>query len=60
MFHGYAHYRAEAAKFRSMATDSDAETARSLLMLAKEYDAEASRLEYAPEPPVRPPMRKPE
>jgi len=45
MIHGYVYYRAEAAKFRSMAKDCDTETARSLLMLANDYEAEAKRLE---------------
>lgn len=47
MIHGYVYYRNEAAKFRSLAKDCDTETARSLLMLAKEYEAEAKRLEDA-------------
>jgi hypothetical protein len=55
MIHGYVYYRTEAAKFRSMARDCDAETARSLLLLANDYEAEARRLEQAPEATMKVP-----
>ena len=44
-----AYYRAQAAKCRALAPHaSDAQTGRNLLMLAKEYEAEARLLEARP------------
>ena len=47
-----AYYRDNAARFRELALDSDAQTAASLLQLAEEYEAEAQRLEEDPQPPM--------
>lgn len=58
--HGYDFYRTQAARFRSLAEDSDHATARSLLMLAEDYEAEALRLEKDGHAVIKPPMPKPE
>ena len=51
-----AQFRAEAAKCRSLARVArDSMTAKNLLALAEDYEAEAVRLEASPkaEPPLR-------
>ena len=54
-----AHFRAEAARCRDLARHArDEMTARNLLALAEEYDAQAQRLEDEPE--AEPPMPMPE
>jgi len=46
-----AYYRAEAAKYREMAKDSDESTAAALRRLADDFEQEANRLEPPAEPP---------
>ena len=54
-----AQYRAEAAKFRELASQArDRMTVMNLLALADEYDAEAARLERGPD--AEPPLPMPE
>ena len=48
------YYRERAARFRELASDSDAETTQALLLLAEEYEAEARRLGPNREPPDLP------
>ncbi|MGZ8311762.1 MAG: hypothetical protein ACXWUP_07635 [Allosphingosinicella sp.] len=57
--HDAAHYRAQAARFRVLAEDTDEATAASLLMLASDYEREASRLDPPadPEIPLEPECR---
>jgi hypothetical protein len=54
--HSPLYYRENAARFRELASDSDARTAASLIQLAEEYEAEALRLEPEPEPEPGPPL----
>ena len=48
--HNATYYRAQAARFRELAADCDAQTTASLIMLASEYEAEAERLELIAKP----------
>ena len=47
-----AYYRAEAAKFRKLADESDEATAAALGALAEDYDREADRLAHWCERPA--------
>lgn len=47
-----AYFREKAAEFRDLAKACDPETARSLTLLAEEYETEARRLQPDAEPPL--------
>jgi hypothetical protein len=49
-----AYYRTKAAQFRELASNSDKQTAATLMQLADDFEAEAERLEASLEPPMPP------